>query len=118
MIEEMLPGPIGFDEFLKVDIRIGKVTSAELVPKSEKLIKLQVSFGDAIGFRTIVSGIAESFSDPDDLVDTYVLAIINLVPRKMMGIESHGMLLAADTDDGLPCLMRPEIDLTPGVRVA
>lgn len=87
---------ISFDDFMKVDIRAGVVINAETVPKSDKLLKLEVNFGNEIGVRTIVSGIAKSYA-PEELKDHRVLAVVNLAPRKMMGIESHGMLLAAES---------------------
>ena|SRR5579885_1448271 len=93
---------ISFEDFLKLDIRVGQITSAEPVPKSKKLLKLQVDFGTEIGVRTILAGIA----GPDPvgkaenltLAKPKVLAVVNLAPRMMMGIESHGMLLASHDD--------------------
>lgn len=98
---------ITFDDFLKVDIRKGQVLSVEAVPKSKKLLKLQVDFGD-LGTRTIMAGIAlsEKYGKVVDgvwqdscLVGQMVLAVVNLAPRQMMGVESHGMLLAAHGSD-------------------
>lgn len=90
---------ITFEEFLKIDIRVGTITSAERVPKSAKLLKLQVDFGSEIGTRQIVAGIGLSF-EPDKIVNTTVCAVINLAPRKLMGLESHGMILAGHIDSG------------------
>ena len=93
---------ITFDDFLKLDIRVGQIVSAEPVPKSKKLLKLQVDFGTEIGTRTILAGIAGpdplGRSDSLNLEKPKVLAVVNLAPRMMMGIESHGMLLASHDD--------------------
>jgi methionyl-tRNA synthetase len=91
--EHKAPDTITFDDFLKVDIRVGEITKSEAVPKSDKLVKLEVYFGSEIGYRTIMAGIAKSYH-VEMLVGTRVLAVVNLAPRKMMGVESHGMLLA------------------------
>jgi methionyl-tRNA synthetase len=89
---------ITIDDFGKIDLRVGTITSAESVPKS-KLLKLSVSFGDEVGSRTILAGIAKDFA-PEALLGTQVLAVLNLPPREMKGIMSDGMLLAAHTADG------------------
>jgi len=87
-----------FDEFMKVDIRAGIITKSEPVPKSSKLLKLEVYFGPEIGHRTILSGIAKSYRG--DVTGLGVIAVVNLVPRQMMGYESHGMLLAGGHSNG------------------
>lgn len=87
-----------FEDFVKFDIRVGTITKAEAVPKSKKLLRLEVFFGAEVGSRVILAGIANSF-DVASLVSRQVIAVLNLAPRMMMGIESHGMLLAAPTDD-------------------
>jgi methionyl-tRNA synthetase len=87
---------IKFDDFSKVDIRIGTVISAEEIEGSEKLLKLIVDFGD-IGKKQILSGIKEWYS-PNDLVEKQLPFVVNIEPRKMMGLESQGMILAADSD--------------------
>lgn len=94
---------ITFEDFQKLDIRVGTIIQADIVPKSKKLLRLAVDFGHELGVRTIMAGIAGgdassaavnlSFGKPR------VLAIVNLEPREMMGVESHGMLLACH--DGL-----------------
>lgn len=93
---------ITFDDFLKLDIRVGQITTAEPVPKSKKLLKLSVDFGTEVGVRTILAGIAGpdpvGASEHLNLAKPKVLAVINLAPRQMMGIESHGMLLASHDD--------------------
>ena len=83
---------IEFEDFEKADMRIGEVKHVEPVPKSNKLLKLEIDFG--FEKRTIVSGIAK-FYKPEDLVNKKVMAIINLKPAKIMGVESRGMLLSA-----------------------
>lgn len=89
---------ITYEEFLKVDLRTGTIVQGESVAKSKKLLKLLVNFGEVIGERTILAGIAGSFS-PESVVGLKVVAVINLAAREMFGIQSHGMLLAAHTAD-------------------
>jgi methionine--tRNA ligase beta chain len=84
---------ITYDEFKKMDIRIGEVVSAERVHETDKLLKCEVRFGDEIGERTIVSGIAEYVS-VEDIVGKKFPYLINLTPRTIRGIESQGMILA------------------------
>jgi len=88
---------ITYDEFSKMDIRIGTILEAERVPKTQKLMKLLIDTG--IDKRTIVSGIAEYFT-PEEIVNRQVAILINLEPRKIKGIESHGMILTAEDSDG------------------
>lgn len=90
--------PVTFDDFAKLDIRVGTIVEADAVPKSDKLLRLQVSFGP-IGKRTILAGIGKSYK-PADLTGRQVAAIVNFPPRAMMGIQSEGMLLAAESTDG------------------
>lgn len=89
---------ITIDDFGKIDLRVGTITSAEAVPKS-KLLKLSVSFGPELGTKTVLAGIAKDFL-PETLVGTQVLAVLNLPPREMKGILSEGMLLATQTAEG------------------
>lgn len=98
---------ITFDDWKKVDIRVGKILAAEIVEKSEKLYKCTVSFGE-LGERTIVSGIRPYIS-AEDFVGKKVLYIVNLEPRMIMGIESQGMLVAVGGgDEGEFSLLVPE----------
>ena len=83
---------ISYEDFLKVDLRVGSIVSAEPIAKSKKLLKLLVSFGAEE--RVIVAGVAEYYA-PELLPGKKVVAVLNLAPRTMFGIESHGMLLAA-----------------------
>ena len=89
-------GIITIDDFMKVELRVGKVLAAEAIPKSKKLLKLTVQDGPE-SERTILAGIAESYA-PDAIVGRTIAFVANLAPRPMMGLVSHGMVLAADTD--------------------
>ncbi|HEY9048403.1 MAG TPA: methionine--tRNA ligase [Ohtaekwangia sp.] len=106
---------IVFDDFGKLDIRIGTVVSAEKMEKSNKLLKLQVD--DGFGVRTILSGIAQHYT-PEDIAGKQVTFIANLAPRKMMGTESQGMILMAEDKDGKLRLVRPIDDVAPGSQVS
>ncbi len=106
---------IEFDDFTKVDIRVGTVIEAEKIPKSDKLLKLKVDTG--LDQRTILSGISKFYS-PDEILNKKVMVLINLKPRKMMGFESQGMLLLAEDSDGNLSLMQPDSDILNGAVVA
>lgn len=105
---------IKFEDFSKVDIRIGTVSSAEEIEGSDKLIKMQVDFGD-MGTRQILAGIKAWYS-PEDLVGRQIPFIINIEPRKMMGFESRGMVLAVDSDEKAVLLL-PEESVENGALV-
>lgn len=110
---------ISYDDFAKLDIRIGTIVSAELVPNTDKLIKCVVNFGDPPaggGKRTIVSGIAE-WKSPADLVGKQFPYVMNLEPRIIRGIESQGMLLAIRTKDGIS-LLNPNNSVEPGAHIS
>jgi methionyl-tRNA synthetase len=102
---------IGFDDFDKLDIRVGKVLTAEKMEKSNKLLKLTVDTG--VDKRTVLSGIAQHYS-PDQIVGKQVTLIVNLAPRKMMGIESQGMILMAEDSNGQLKLVQPSDAVFPG----
>ena len=106
---------IEFDEFSKIDLRLATIIEAENVPKSEKLIKLLVDTG--IDKRVILSGISKYYK-PEDLLNKQVMILVNLKPRKMMGIESQGMLLLAENPDGSLRLMLPDSEATNGSVIA
>jgi methionyl-tRNA synthetase len=106
---------IDFEDFTKIDIRIGTILEAEKVAKTKKLLKLKVDVG--IDIRTIVSGIAESFS-PEDLIGQQVSVLVNLAPRKIRGVESNGMILMTDTPDGKLAFMEPEKAVKNGQEVS
>ncbi len=106
---------ISIDEFMRVDLRTAKVLSAERVPKSSRLLKLLVDTG--VDQRTIVAGIAEAYA-PEDLVGRTIAVVFNLKPAKLMGIESHGMVLAASPEGGKPTLVAfGDAPPPPGSRV-
>ncbi|MFW6172694.1 MAG: methionine--tRNA ligase subunit beta [Elusimicrobiota bacterium] len=101
---------ISFSDFKKLEIRIGTITSAEKIEESERLLKLNINFGEQE--RQIVAGISEFYS-PRELVNTQVPVILNMDPRKIMGVESQGMILAADSQ-GEPVLLKPEKHVASG----
>ena len=103
---------IEYADFEKVDLRVAKIIAAEAVPKSSKLLKLKIDMG---GERTLVAGIAKDYK-PEELVGKKIVIVANLKPTKLMGIESQGMLLAAETDDGLT-LLSFEKDPKTGVMI-
>jgi len=105
---------ISIEDFKKAELKIAKILSAERVEGSEKLIKLKVSLGEEE--RQIVAGIGKAY-EPEALVGKEIVVVANLEPRTMMGIESQGMLLAASEGDGLPVLLVPEREITPGSSV-
>jgi len=96
-----------FDDFTKLDIRIGTILEAEKVAKTKKLLKLKVDVG--IDTRTIVSGIAESFK-PEEIIGQKVTVLVNLEPRKIRGVESQGMILMTDAQDGHLSFIEPQKD--------
>lgn len=106
---------IVFDDFAKIDIRIGKVVAAEKMEKSDKLLKLTVESG--VDTRTILSGIAKHYS-PEQMVGKQVTFVANLAPRKMMGLESQGMILMAEDAQGKLRLVLPDDEVNPGATVA
>jgi methionyl-tRNA synthetase len=105
---------IGIDEFMKVELRVAKVLTADAVPKSKKLIRMTVDTG--VDQRTIVAGIAESYA-PEQLVGRSIVIVANLQPAKLMGIESNGMVLASSTEGGKPMLVSVDESMPPGARV-
>src|SRR5262249_41401425 len=105
---------ITIDDFMKVELRVAKVLTAEKVEKSKKLLKLSVDVGTE--HRTLVAGIAEAY-EPDSLVGKTVVVVFNLKPAKLMGIESNGMVLAASPDGGKPAVVTFETPPDPGTRV-
>jgi methionyl-tRNA synthetase len=112
------PAPAGakitIDDFAKVELRVGRVESAERIQGADKLLKLMVNIGDEV--RQVLAGIALAYA-PEDLVGRKVVVVTNLAPRKMRGLESNGMLLAASTADGNPVLCTFAEDIPPGSKV-
>jgi methionyl-tRNA synthetase len=105
---------VDYDTFARTDLRVGLVRTAERVPKSKKLIKMTVDLG--FETRTILGGIGTAY-EPEQLVGRKVVVVANLAPRPLMGIMSHGMLLAASDNDSKPYLVAPPEDAKPGFVV-
>jgi methionyl-tRNA synthetase len=106
---------ISYDDFAKLEIRIGTVVAAEKIPDTDKLLKCTVDFGD-FGTRTIVSGIA-LFRAPEDVVGKQLPYIVNLVPRMLRGVESQGMLLAASPGENGLALLVPDTAVPNGTKL-
>ncbi len=104
---------INFDDFEKLDMRIGTVEEADYVEGSDKLVKLKVDIGSE--HRTLVAGIAAQYS-PDELVGKQIVVLTNLEPKRIRGVLSQGMMLAAD-EDGKPIYLTPEKEVAAGTRV-
>lgn len=105
---------ISIDDFKKLEIKIGKVISAEKVPEADKLLKLVFDIGGEQ--RQIMAGIAESFPEPAVLVGKEMPVLTNLETRKLRSYESQGMIMAVDVD-GQTVLLRPETEVSPGSMV-
>ncbi len=136
---------VTYEEFKKLDMRIGTIRAVEPVEGADKLLKFQIDFGSKIvpqekntpdgaehdlelppteeasamkpDIRQIVSGIREFYPEYEQLIGKQVLYIVNLEPRTIRGVESHGMLMAVDGKDGHPVFLIPEVEVTPGARV-
>ncbi|MDG1423204.1 MAG: methionine--tRNA ligase [Flavobacteriaceae bacterium] len=106
---------IDFEDFTKLDMRVGTILEAVKVAKTKKLLQLKVDVG--IDVRTIVSGIAESFS-PEDIIGQQVTVLTNLAPRKIRGVESQGMILMTDTLDGKLAFVEPEQKVSNGQQIS
>jgi len=116
--EVKIPAPkdvISFDDFSKMDIRIGKILNAEKVEKSSKLLKMQVNTG--LDTRTIVSGIAKHFT-PEEVIGKQVSVLVNLAPRNIMGVESQGMILLAEDHDGTLVFVTPDNPVVNGSGIS
>ena len=131
---------VNYDEFKKMDMRVGTIKAVEPVPETDKLLKFQIDFGDMVPeednenaesgevvegeekkmipkFRQIVSGIHEFYPEYEKLVGKQVLYIVNLEPRTIKGVESNGMLMAVDGKDGKPVFLTPEVEVNAGSQV-
>ncbi len=128
---------VNYDEFKKMDMRVGQIMAVEPVPDTDKLLKFQIDFGDMVPeenveggeviegeekkmvpkFRQIVSGIHEFYPEYEKLIGKQVLYIVNLEPRTIKGVESNGMLMAVDGKDGKPVFLTPESEVNPGSKV-
>ena len=124
---------ISYDEFKKVEVRAGKILSAEKIPDTDKLLKLSVDFGEKKvvppaeeggvateepSYRQIVSGIAMHFPDPSVLVGTTCMFVTNLEPRTIRGLESQGMIFAVSSPEGGFSLLKPNETIPPGALAA
>ena len=107
---------INIDDFAKLDIRIGEIKSVEIVPDTDKLLKLEVDLGEEEP-RQIVSGIRGYFSDPQELVGKRCPFVANLEPKMIRGLESNGMIMAASTDSGVFSLLVVDTPLPSGTKV-
>jgi len=111
LIASELP-TLSFEEFQKWDLRVAKVLSAERIPKSKKLLKIEVEFGEK---KTLVAGIGQDYT-PEELLGKEIVVVANLEPTRLMGVESQGMLLAASDEKGTKLIV-PEGEILPGSRV-
>lgn len=103
---------ITFDDFSKIEIKIGKVINAEKVPETDKLLKLEVDFGEDEN-RTIVSGIAHAITS-DEIIGKEMPFVVNLEPRTIKGVESNGMIMVAIDADDNPVLINPSKEVPSG----
>ena len=106
---------ISYDDFAKVEISLGTILSIEVVPDADKLLKLEVDFGEEAP-RQILSGIREYFEDPQSLVGKQCPFVTNLAPRTIRGFESNGMILAANTEEAFS-LFHPSVPLKNGTKI-
>ena len=104
---------ISIDEFSKIEVKIGTVSSAEKVPETDKLLRLMVDFGEEGGPRQIISGISAYVTDPEALVGRQLAFITNLEPRTIRGLQSNGMLFAVGSEESFAFLV-PDREVPPG----
>lgn len=108
---------ISFDEFKKLDLRVGVIKKAEIIEGSDNLLRLEVDLNSSEdGFRQIIAGIAKSYS-PQELLEKEVVVVVNLEPKKIRGLESQGMLLAVDLKNKV-VILRPEKSVPAGSKVS
>lgn len=113
---------VTYDEFKKMDIRVGTIREIEPVPETDKLLRCQIDFNEKdeegnAKMRQIISGIHEFYPEYEKLIGKQVLYIVNLEPRMIKGIESQGMLMAVDGTDGVPVFLTPEVEVNSGSKV-
>ena len=106
---------VSYEEFIKIDLRVGKVISAERVKGSKKLLRLIVDLGE-LGKRQIIAGLGKWYK-PEYFIGKNIIVVANLQPKRIFGLESQGMLLAADVPEGAPVLLTTDKPVEPGVRV-
>ncbi|MGV8075808.1 MAG: methionine--tRNA ligase subunit beta, partial [Methanosarcina sp.] len=111
---EILP-TIEYEDFAKLDIRVGKVVLAEPIKKSKKLLRIEVDIGEEKP-RQLVAGMA-SYYTPEELVGKRVIVLANLKPAKLCGVESNGMMLAADDGEAIVAALMPDKELKPGSKI-
>jgi methionyl-tRNA synthetase len=114
-IQPLNKSTIQYDDFAKLDLRVGTIVSAEKIEKADKLLKLQIDLG--FETRTIVSGIAQHFK-PGEIISKQVVVVANLASRKMRGIESNGMILMAEDANGKLHFINPEDSIDAGSAVS
>lgn len=107
-------GKITIDDFAKIELRVGQVKVAERVPKADKLLRLEIDIGTEV--RQVLAGIAEAYA-PETLVGRKVVIVANLAPRKLRGMESNGMIVAASLEGGKPVLASFLEDVPIGARL-
>ncbi len=112
---DKLENKITYEDFAKVEVRVGKILSAEKIPDTDKLLKLSVDFAEGSP-RQIVSGISLYFPDCSVLVGKKCMFVTNLAPRTIKGHESNGMLFAVSTEDGKFSLLEPNADIPEGAK--
>ncbi|TSA46449.1 methionine--tRNA ligase subunit beta [bacterium] len=105
---------VKFEQFKEIELKVGKVLEAERVEGSEKLLKLKIDIGEE-NPRQLVAGIGKIYS-PEEMIGREIIVVANLEPRMLLGLESQGMLLAAN--DGGPVLLRPDREVPPGSPVS
>ena len=105
---------VNFDDFKKLDLRIAKILKAEKIEGSNKLLKFQIDIGDEE--KQLVAGLAKHYN-PEDLVGREIVVVVNLEPKKLMGVESQGMLLAASKDNDI-VLLQPDREIEPGSKIS
>ena len=106
---------VAFEDFMKMDIRVGTVLDCQKVPKADKLLQFRIA--DGLEDRTILSGIAQSYPNPEELIGTQVCFIANFEPRKLRGVMSEGMILSAENADGKLVLIQPKAVVSNGAEV-
>ena len=107
--------PITIDDFSKIEVQVGTVRCAERVPDTDKLLRLLIDFNEAAGPRQIISGIAPYVANTESLINRQLAFVTNLVPRKICGLESNGMLFAVGTGESF-AFMTPDKEVPPGTR--
>jgi len=112
--DQAASGKISIDDFAKIELRVGLVKVAERVPKADKLLRLEIDIGSEV--RQVLAGIAEAYA-PETLIGRKVVIVANLAPRKLRGMESNGMIVAASLDDGKPVLAGFLEDVPVGARL-